>query len=132
MLWFFILLISYYKLVNSRGILLDVKLFTELKNFSPEKMVKVNLFETENFFCDIYCFEPGQQQKLHTHNGADKVYFVLEGEGKFFVGTEEKILDQGNAILAASGFVHGVENISQNKLVLLVFMSPNPNVKTAV
>ncbi|MFY9221776.1 MAG: cupin domain-containing protein [Blastocatellia bacterium] len=111
---------------------MDVKLFTELKNFSPEKMVKINLFETENFFCDIYCFEPGQQQKLHSHKGADKVYFVLEGEGKFFVGTEEKILGQGHAILAASDFMHGVENISKNRLVLLVFMSPNPNVKTAV
>ncbi len=45
----------------------------EQRRFSPEKMVKVGLFETERFFCDLYCFEPGQAQKPHTHAGSDKV-----------------------------------------------------------
>lgn len=106
---------------------MDAKLFTVLKNFSPEKMVKVNLFETENFFCDIYCLEPGQNQKIHTHQDADKVYFVLEGLGLFYIGEEKQILGTGNAVLAPAGLLHGVENTSNENLVLLVFMSPNPN-----
>lgn len=108
---------------------MNAKLFTLLKNFSPEKMVKVNLFETENFFCDIYCFKPGQSQKLHTHQNADKIYFVLEGTGLFYVGEEKQTLGIGNAILAPAGSIHGVENTSEENLVLLVFMSPNPNFK---
>ncbi|MEK7829641.1 MAG: cupin domain-containing protein, partial [Acidobacteriota bacterium] len=32
--------------------------------FSPDKMQKINLFETRNFFCDVYCLEPGQEQKV--------------------------------------------------------------------
>ena len=47
--------------------------------FSSEKMKKNNIFETPRFFCDIYCFEPGQEQKGHIHGEQDKVYLVLEG-----------------------------------------------------
>ncbi|MFT5475087.1 MAG: hypothetical protein ACI8Y8_000416, partial [Planctomycetota bacterium] len=32
------------------------------RRFRPEKMQKVNLFETDQMFCDIYCLEPGQAQ----------------------------------------------------------------------
>ena len=46
--------------------------------FNPEKLKKVGLFDTDNFFCDIYCFEPGQSQKVHSHDGSDKVYYVLQ------------------------------------------------------
>ena len=117
-----------FRLGFSLEVCLEVKLFSELKKFSPDKMVKVNLFETENLFCDIYCLEPQQSQKLHTHNDADKIYFVLEGVGHFHIGQEQQTLGVGNTVLAPAGFVHGVENIAKERLVLLVVMSPNPNV----
>ncbi|MBI4850564.1 MAG: cupin domain-containing protein [Acidobacteria bacterium] len=92
-------------------------------------MVKINLFETNNLFCDVYCLEPQQSQKLHTHHDADKIYFVLEGIGHFYVGEEKQTLGVGNTVLAPAGLQHGVENLSEERLVLLVVMSPNPNVK---
>ena len=107
---------------------MDVKFTPILKKFGAEKMTKINLFETDHFFCDIYCFEPGQNQKLHSHKGADKIYFVLEGEGFFQVGDERETLGPGNCILAREGLEHGVENRSSGQLVLLVFMAPNPNI----
>ena len=58
---------------------MDVRHTASCKAFNTEKMNKVNLFETDRMFCDLYCFEPGQQQKVHAHAGADKVYYVLEG-----------------------------------------------------
>ena len=54
--------------------------------FSAEKMRKHNVFETPRFFFDVYCFEPGQEQKGHVHAEQDKVYLVLEGQGTFRVG----------------------------------------------
>ena len=45
--------------------------------FSNEKLQKVNLFETAQMFCDVYCLEPGQEQKPHEHAGATKFYYVL-------------------------------------------------------
>ena len=68
---------------------------SEFQQFSPEKMKKNNLFQTPRFFCDIYCFEPGQEQKGHVHGEQDKVYLVLEGQGTFQVGSEKQILGPG-------------------------------------
>ena len=54
------------------------------KRFSAEKFQKVNLFDTERMFCDIYCFEPGQVQKPHAHAENDKIYYILEGKSRVF------------------------------------------------
>src|SRR5262245_49749559 len=106
---------------------MDVKDLNSPRRFSPDKMQKVNLFETARMFADIYCLEPGQEQKPHAHNGADKIYFVLEGSGRFRIGDEEHELEADQIVLAPSGVDHGVSNQSQSRLVLLVFMAPNPN-----
>jgi quercetin dioxygenase-like cupin family protein len=107
---------------------MEVAAIAALQRFSAEKMQKVNLFETPRMFCDVYCLEPGQAQKPHAHAGADKIYFVLEGEGEFTVGDEERRLGPGHAVLAPADIDHGVRNGSAARLTLLVFMAPNPNV----
>lgn len=81
-------------------------------------------------FCDVYGFEAGQEQRPHAHAGADKIYAVLEGRGIFRVGAEERELGPGAVIHAPSGVEHGVRNNGPDRLTLLVFMAPNPNVKT--
>lgn len=97
--------------------------------FAPEKMQKVNLYETPNFFCDVYGLEPGQEQKPHSHGDADKIYYVLDGCGTFLIGEEEQELGPHQIVLAPAGAPHGVRNTSAARLTLLVFMSPNPNFK---
>ncbi len=94
--------------------------------FSQEKMKKLNLYETPRFFCDVYCFEPGQFQKPHTHADQDKLYFVLEGEGTFQIGSDREILREGQGTMAPAGEDHGVVNHSSGRLRVLVFMAPNP------
>ncbi|NIQ02730.1 MAG: cupin domain-containing protein [Nitrospinaceae bacterium] len=94
--------------------------------FNPEKLKKVSLFDTDKFFCDIYCLEPGQFQKVHTHAGSDKVYYVIEGRGKVTVGDEERELQPDEIVLAPAGQDHGVVNHTEDRLVLLVFMAPKP------
>lgn len=94
--------------------------------FKAEKLNKVSLFDTDRFFCDVYCLQPGQSQKTHAHEGSDKIYYVLEGEGRFTVGAEEKVLRADDITIAPAGEVHGVVNHSQDKLVVLVFMAPKP------
>ena len=94
--------------------------------FNPEKLKKVGLFGTDNFFCDIYCFEPGQFQKVHSHNESDKVYYIIKGRGLVTVGSEEKELGPDEITIAPAGEDHGVVNHTQDKLVILVFMAPKP------
>ncbi|MDR4480767.1 MAG: cupin domain-containing protein [Nitrospira sp.] len=98
---------------------------SDVQQFSPEKMKKNNLFQTTRFFCDIYCFEPGQEQKGHIHGEQDKVYIVLEGEGTFQVGSEQQVLGPGQGTMAPAGDEHGVKNHTQQRLQVLVFVAPN-------
>jgi quercetin dioxygenase-like cupin family protein len=99
----------------------------EKVSFRPDKMNKVGVFDVPQLFLDLYCLEPGQEQKPHAHAGAAKIYYVLEGEGTFLVGAEERTLGPGYAVLAPAGEDHGVKNNSGGRLTLLVTMAPNPN-----
>lgn len=94
--------------------------------FSSEKLSKVGLFASERFFLDLYCLEPGQSQQPHAHLGCDKVYLVTEGRGRFRIGEDERELGPGEAVLAGSGEVHGIENDSGARLVVLTLMAPPP------
>ncbi len=97
-----------------------------VRRFDAAKMQKLNLFETERFFCDVYCLEPGQAQKAHRHEGSDKLYAVLEGSVVVQVGGEEQELHQGETALAPAGSEHGIVNRSQARAAVLVFMAPHP------
>ncbi|MFI5315980.1 MAG: cupin domain-containing protein [Myxococcota bacterium] len=95
-------------------------------SFSGEKLSKVGLFASERFFLDLYCLEPGQSQKPHAHAGCDKVYLVAAGRGRFRVGDEERELAAGEAVMADSDELHGIQNDSGARLVVLTLMAPPP------
>ena len=105
---------------------MDAKQVFSLKDFNEQKMQKVNLFETVRMFCDLYCFEPGQEQKTHTHAGADKIYYVLEGRGTFYIGGESRELGEHTVVMAPADVEHGVVNTGHERLTLLVYMAPKP------
>jgi quercetin dioxygenase-like cupin family protein len=94
--------------------------------FSPEKMKKVGLFQTERFFLDLYCLEPGQAQTPHAHDGSDKVYLVAHGRARVRLDDEERELVAGEAVIAAPGVVHGLANDSDERAVVLTIMAPPP------
>ena len=94
--------------------------------FAADKMKKNNLFTTERLFCDVYCFEPGQQQTPHAHDGSDKVYYVIDGTAQITVGEDQQTAGAGTAVLAPSGASHAVVNPGPGRLRLLVLMAPKP------
>ncbi|CAN5633837.1 MAG: cupin domain-containing protein [Actinomycetota bacterium] len=106
---------------------MDSKNINDVASFSEEKMTKNSFFDSDKLFYDAYCLLPGQSQKVHSHDGSDKVYFVMRGEGRFTIGEEEKSLGEGNAVIAKAGEPHGVRNETDGELVLLVTMAPPPS-----
>jgi quercetin dioxygenase-like cupin family protein len=89
-----------------------------------EKFYKTTLWSGEHVMLGLNCLEPGQIQKAHAHDGADKFYFVLEGSGRFTVGDEEREADAGSLVVAPSGIAHGVANNGSIRLLLLVTIAP--------
>src|SRR5688500_20139636 len=51
----------------------------------PDKMGKATLFESGRLLVGLNAFEPGQVHELHSHEGMDKLYYILEGEGVFLL-----------------------------------------------
>ena len=58
----------------------------ERAKFQADKMAKIALAQTPRVLLDLYALEPGQSQKVHTHDDQDKIYVVLEGRGRITVG----------------------------------------------
>ena len=106
---------------------METKTVSEAVTFSEEKMKKNALFDSPHLFYDAYCLLPGQSQKIHAHEGSDKIYYVLRGKGRFTVGEEERDLSEGKAVIARAGDPHGVSNETQDDLVILVTMAPRPS-----
>jgi mannose-6-phosphate isomerase-like protein (cupin superfamily) len=98
----------------------------DVRRFDPAKLQKLNVFETPQFFLDVYCLDPGQAQKPHAHAAADKVYAVLEGQVQVHVGDHTATLGPGEAALAPAGADHGIENPGPARAAVLVFMAPHP------
>ncbi len=108
----------------------EPKNLNTLRRFASEKMQKVGLFETPRLFCDLYCLEPGQAQKAHSHGDADKVYLVLDGRAHVQVGSDRYDLGPQEAMLAPAGTDHGVSNPGPDRLVLYVFVAQDQPTST--
>ena len=105
----------------------DTRTITEGRD---EKMAKHNLFETKNFFADVYVLRPGQAQAVHTHAAEDKCYFVLDGVARVTTGTDVIDAEPGQMVFCPAGEDHGVANAgTEGDIRLLVFMAPKPGGK---
>jgi quercetin dioxygenase-like cupin family protein len=93
---------------------------------SPEKMARVALATTSRAQLDLYCLAPGQSQAVHTHADQDKIYYVLDGAGRFTLGGQPERLEAGDALVAAAGVAHGVANDGDRPLLVLVVVTPPP------
>jgi mannose-6-phosphate isomerase-like protein (cupin superfamily) len=94
--------------------------------FNSEKMGKATIFESPRILVGLNSFEPGQEHKLHAHEGMDKVYQVLSGTGVFLLEAEEIPMSPGVMLVAPEGVSHGVRNTGSERLVLLAILAPGP------
>ena len=94
--------------------------------FRPEKMGKSTIFRSEHLLVGLNAFEPGQEHRLHTHAGMDKIYHVLEGRGLFILEDREIDMEAGLMLVAPDGVAHGIRNTSDGRLVVLAILAPAP------
>lgn len=99
----------------------------DFQRFDPARLVKAPIVDSPRFFCDVYCLEPGQEQAVHAHADAEKIYVVLDGEATITLGGDAHRAAAGVIAHAPAGLPHGVRNDSAARLRLLVFMAPRPH-----
>ena len=98
----------------------------EHAEFREEKMGKATLFESSRLLVGLNCFLPGQEHALHAHEGMDKVYQVLTGEGLFLLEDREVLMSPGVMLVAPEGVPHGIRNTGADRLVVLAILAPGP------
>ena len=98
----------------------------EHAQYQADRLAKIALATTPRVQLDLYCVGAGQSQKPHTHADQDKIYYVVEGRGRFSVGGRDDSLSAGEAILAPAGVEHGLLNDGTDRLLVLVVVSPPP------
>lgn len=98
----------------------------DLAVYSPQKMGKATIFESSRLLVGLNAFEPGQEHALHAHPGQDKVYHVLEGEGRFLLEDRELEMKAGDLLIAPEGVPHGVKNTGASRLLVLAVLAPAP------
>jgi len=94
--------------------------------FEPDRMGKVTLFRSDRLLVGLNAFEPGQEHRLHAHEGMDKVYHVLEGSGHFLLEGGEAVMEAGDMLVAPEGVPHGIRNTGEDRLIVLAVLAPAP------
>ena len=98
----------------------------DLAEWRADKMGKSTIYQSPRLLVGLNAFEPGQAHALHAHEGMDKVYQVLEGEGTFLLDGRELPMKAGDMLVAPPGVPHGVRNASTARLLVFVILAPAP------
>jgi quercetin dioxygenase-like cupin family protein len=92
-----------------------------------DAMGKSTLYQSPHLLVGLNAFEPGQSHALHAHAGMDKVYVVVEGEGRFLLQDTALPMRAGDVLVAPDGVPHGVENTSGARLLVMALLAPGPS-----
>jgi mannose-6-phosphate isomerase-like protein (cupin superfamily) len=66
----------------------------------------------------------GGETLLHRHLKSDEIYYILEGDGRMFLGGEEFDAIDGDTIYIPSGTPHRIRNIGSVPLRIFSFSCP--------
>jgi quercetin dioxygenase-like cupin family protein len=90
-----------------------------LERFLPEKMAKLDLFQSARLLLGLNCLEAGQSQPAHSHENADKFYFVVRGQAEFTVGGSTVEASAGELVLCPAGTPHGIKRAFVRTTILV-------------
>lgn len=95
-------------------------------SFDAGAAVKIECFRSDRLFVGLNCLAPGQSQRRHTHEAADKFYLVLQGKARIRVGEETRDVSAGALVWAPAGKPHGIDSVLEPTIVA-VAMAPPPD-----
>lgn len=91
----------------------------DLVEYQPGQIISKTLVQNEAVSMTIFSFDKGEEISTHSAGG-DAMVTVLEGIGKFTVGGEEFILNEGETLIMPKGIPHAVYGEEKFKMQLTV------------
>ncbi len=68
--------------------------------------------------------EPGSEQAVHSHQGREQVYVIVQGRGAMRVGDEVEEVAAGTMVLVPPGTDHSIRNVGEERLIYVSATAP--------
>lgn len=91
----------------------------DLVDYQKGQVVSKTLVQNEQISMTIFSFDKGEEISTHAAGG-DAMVTVLEGIGRFTVGGEQFILQEGDTLVMPKDIPHAVYGEEQFKMQLIV------------
>jgi mannose-6-phosphate isomerase-like protein (cupin superfamily) len=104
----------------------ESRTLTRFVHFSPDGVRRETVFETENLWTQMLCFERNQTLGPVMDPEADAMFTIVAGEAVFVVDGDRKRLKEWGSVLVPAGAEVTVTNASVEPLVVLLVASPPP------
>lgn len=101
---------------------IEKQVVLKLKNlvdYQEGQVVSKTLVQNEQVSMTIFSFDKGEEISTHA-SGGDAMVTVLEGTGRFTVGEEVFILNEGETLIMPKNIPHAVYGEEQFKMQLIV------------
>ena len=97
----------------------EVLVLKEQIAYQEGQVVSKTLVQNEQLSMTIFSFDKGEEISTHA-SGGDAMVTVLEGTGRFTVGGEVFILNEGETLIMPKDIPHAVDGEEQFKMQLTV------------
>jgi quercetin dioxygenase-like cupin family protein len=91
----------------------------DLVDYQKEQVVSKTLVQNESVSMTLFAFDKDEEISTHAAGG-DAMVTVLEGTGRFTVGGEVFILNEGETLIMPKDIPHAVYGQEQFKMQLIV------------
>ena len=87
--------------------------------YQPGQVVSKTLVQNDKVSMTLFSFDKGEEISTHAAGG-DAMVTVLEGTGRFTVGDEIFLLNEGETLIMPKDIPHAVYGVEQFKMQLIV------------
>jgi quercetin dioxygenase-like cupin family protein len=94
-------------------------LLKDLIEYQPGQVVSKTLVQNDYVSMTIFSFDKGEEISTHA-SGGDAMVTVLEGTGRFIIGGDVFILNEGETVIMPKGIPHAVYGEEKFKMQLVV------------
>ncbi len=91
----------------------------DIVDYQKGQVISKTLVQNDKVSMTIFSFDKGEEISTHASDG-DAMVTVLEGTGRFTVGEEEFILQEGDTLVMPKSIPHAVYGEEQFKMQLIV------------
>lgn len=88
-------------------------------DYQPGQVVSKTLVQNDKISMTLFSFDKGEEISTHA-SGGDAMVTVLEGTGRFTVGGEVFIMNEGETLIMPKNIPHAVYGKEKFKMQLIV------------